>query len=56
LVVNNPDGSVEAVFEGPADRVDSLVDWCRRGPSGARVDGLEVVDEPPLGEVGFQVR
>ena len=29
------DGSVEAVFEGPDERVDSLVDWCRRGPAGA---------------------
>jgi acylphosphatase len=56
LVRNALDGSVEAVFEGPADRVDSLVAWCRRGPSGAQVDEVEIVDEQPLGEVGFQVR
>ena len=56
LVRNDLDGSVEAVFEGPADRVDSLVGWCRRGPSGAQVDEVEIVDEQPLGEVGFQVR
>ena len=56
LVRNDLDGSVEAVFEGPAERVDSLVDWCRRGPSGAQVDEVEILDEQPLGEVGFQLR
>ena len=56
LVLNNLDGSVEAVFEGPADRVDSLVDWCRRGPSAAEVEEVEIVEEQPLGDVGFQVR
>jgi len=56
FVRNDLDGSVEAVFEGPAERVDSLVDWCRRGPSGAQVDEVEIVDEEPLGELGFQLR
>jgi len=56
FVRNDLDGSVEAVFEGPAERVDSLVDWCRRGPSGAQVDEVEILDEQPLGEVGFQLR
>ena len=56
LVRNDLDGSVEAVLEGPADRVDSLVDWCRRGPSAAEVEEVEIVEEQPLGDVGFQVR
>jgi acylphosphatase len=56
LVRNDLDGSVEAVFEGPADRVESLVDWCRRGPAGAQVDDVQIVEEHPLGEVGFRVR
>ena len=56
LVRNDLDGSVEAVFEGPADRVESLVDWCCRGPAGAQVDDVQIVEEQPLGEVGFQVR
>ncbi len=55
-VRNAPDGSVEAVFEGDSDRVDSMVEWFRRGPAGARVDELEVTDEEPAGEAGFQVR
>jgi acylphosphatase len=54
-VRNLPDGRVEAVFEGPAAEVDALVSWCRRGPSGARVDRLEVIEEPPHAPGGFTV-
>jgi acylphosphatase len=52
---NAADGSVEAVFEGDEARVRSMVDWCRRGPSGARVDNVEVQTEEPTGETGFRV-
>jgi acylphosphatase len=54
-VRNAPDGSVEAVFEGEPERVESMVDWCRRGPAGACVDDVEVVPEEPAGEQGFRV-
>jgi acylphosphatase len=53
---NAGDGSVEAVFEGDEERVRSMIDWCRRGPSGARVDDVEVEKEAPTGETGFHVR
>ena len=55
-VRNAADGSVEAVFEGPDERVESLVDWCRRGPAGAEVGEVEVVAEQLMGETGFRVR
>ena len=55
-VRNMPDGSVEAAFEGEDGRVDSLVEWCRRGPAGARVDDLDVTWPEPLGEAGFSIR
>jgi acylphosphatase len=55
-VRNAPDGSVEAVFEGEPERVESMVDWSRRGPSGARVDDVEVAWEEPQGEEGFAIR
>jgi acylphosphatase len=55
-VRNAGDGSVEAVFEGADEQVEFLLAWCRRGPAGARVDGVETVREEPVGEVGFQVR
>lgn len=41
-VENRPDGSVHALFAGDRDRVDSMVEWCRRGPVAAIVDGVEV--------------
>ncbi len=40
-VRNCPDGSVEALAEGPRDAVEQLVTWCRSGPPAARVDALE---------------
>jgi acylphosphatase len=52
---NEPDGSVQAVFEGRRELVESMVEWCRRGPSGARVEAVETVWEDPEGLVGFQV-
>jgi acylphosphatase len=53
-VRNNVDGTVEAVFEGEPEHVDALVAWCRRGPSGARVDDVRVELEAPSGERGFR--
>jgi acylphosphatase len=55
-VRNRPDGTVEAVFEGDPERVESMIDWCRRGPHGADVDEVEVSAEDPQGEEGFAVR
>jgi acylphosphatase len=55
-VRNEPDGSVEAVFEGEPARVDSIVEWCRRGPRGAQVGQVDVVEERVTGEDGFRVR
>ena len=55
-VRNRRDGSVEAVFEGPAAEVEALVDHCRQGPLGARVDAVEVFPEPPETLAGFEIR
>jgi acylphosphatase len=55
-VSNRPDGAVEAVFEGDPEAVDQLVEFCRRGPSRADVDSVEVVEEEPEGISGFEVR
>jgi acylphosphatase len=55
-VRNLPDGSVEAVFEGDPERVESMVDWCSRGPSGASVEAVEASWEEPQDEAGFAVR
>jgi acylphosphatase len=55
-VRNLPDGSVEAVFEGPDEDVRRLVEWSRHGPRGAVVEDVRVHQEPPEGISGFEVR
>ena len=40
-VRNRRDGSVEALFAGPAEIVSEMVASCRRGPSSARVDSVQ---------------
>jgi len=55
-VRNNPDGTVEAVFEGDEEDVDSLVRYCREGPGRAEVERADVTDEQAEGLDGFEVR
>jgi len=43
------------VLEGEPGAVERLVDVCRRGPRGARVDRVDVVEEEPEGLSGFSV-
>ena len=54
-VRNRPDRTVEVVAEGPRDRVDRFLDWCRQGPPRAQVTGVVVTDEVPAAERGFRV-
>ena len=53
---NCSDGSVEAVFEGPAEAVAAMVEACRRGPGHSEVSALDVVDETPEGLTAFEIR
>lgn len=56
-VRNLPDGSVEALVEGPPDAVHALVAWCRIGPPAARVLDVAQVSEPVGADLaGFRVR
>jgi acylphosphatase len=55
-VTNRDDGTVEAVFEGPDEAVEAMVELCRRGPGRAEVTELEVADEKPEGLQDFRVR
>ena len=53
---NTREGTVEAVFEGTVDGVDSLVSISHTGPRGARVDRVEIFEEEPEGFDGFSIR
>jgi acylphosphatase len=41
-VRNLADGRVEAMFEGPQEKVEAMVQWCHQGPPAARVSEVEV--------------
>jgi len=49
-VLNLKDGRVEAVIEGPDDKVEELIKAIRTGPSGARVDGVALEEQAHRGE------
>jgi acylphosphatase len=56
-VRNILDGQVEAVFEGDEAKVEEMVEWCRHGPDGAQVSGVDVKYENATGEFsGFIVK
>jgi acylphosphatase len=44
-VRNLRDGSVEAVFEGDAVKVERMVAWCHKGSPYGFVDSVEVKEE-----------
>ena len=46
-VRNRRDGSVEALFAGPADVVADMIALCRRGPSSARVEAVQEESASP---------
>lgn len=42
FVQNESDGSVYAEIEGLASKVEKMVEWCRKGPEFAKVEGVEI--------------
>ena len=49
-VKNCSDGRVEAVFEGEIDKIEQIIEWCKKGPPGAVVSNVETVLERATGE------
>ncbi len=41
-VRNCVDGTVEAVFEADSEKVDQMIEWCKKGPSMASVSDLKI--------------
>ncbi|MBV8848305.1 MAG: acylphosphatase [Methylobacteriaceae bacterium] len=57
-VRNRSDGSVEAVIAGDDTVVAEMIEMCRRGPAGARVDNVatDEANESDLGtRTGFEI-
>ena len=55
-VRNRRDGSVEAVFAGPAEAVDAMIAACHTGPSSARVDRVHAMPSSEPVPAGFEQR
>ncbi|MCC6997311.1 MAG: acylphosphatase [Deltaproteobacteria bacterium] len=58
-VRNRDDGAVELLAEGEPAALEALVEWCRRGPAGARVERVTEQWSELEGaglEPGFRVR
>jgi acylphosphatase len=56
-VRNLPDGRVEVRVEGDQESIDRFEASLRRGPSGARVESVDVQMEAPTGRsTGFSIR
>jgi acylphosphatase len=45
-VRNRFDGAVEALVQGDSSAALRMLDWCRRGPPGARVTEVVATDVP----------
>jgi acylphosphatase len=56
-VENAADGAVELEAEGPPERIEELIAWCRRGPPAARVSDVHSEWIEPVGqERAFRVK
>jgi acylphosphatase len=56
-VRNVPGGQVEALFEGPSEKVEEMVRWCEEGPQRASVENVDTDFENAEGDLeGFEVR
>lgn len=54
-VRNNGDGSVQIRIEGDEAMMASMIDWCRIGPTLARVDSIEEKPATMEGLRGFVI-
>ena len=54
-VRNRRDGSVEAVFSGPAAQVEEMLRRCAQGPCHAKVASVTITDEGGAAPSGFRV-
>ena len=56
-VRNTADGEVEAVFEGEKESLEKMLEFCRKGPPGARVEDIDVKWEEHREEFdSFEIR
>jgi acylphosphatase len=56
-VKNLPNGQVEAIFEGEKENIKKIIAFLWVGPPLARVDNLDIQEEPYQGEfASFEIK
>lgn len=55
-VRNLADGRVEAMVEGKRLQVEAIVQWCHTGPIAAKVDEIEIEEQPLQRFEQFSIR
>ncbi len=53
FVRNERDGSVYIEAEGDEKALEIYLDWCRLGPSRAKVERIEIAEGDPRQYIGF---
>lgn len=54
---NLPDGTVEVIAEGNKKELDKLIEFCKIGPSSAKVEDIIISFEKPKNEFkDFEIR
>jgi len=56
FVQNNSDGSVYIEASGEAIDVDTFIDWCKQGPTWARVINSRISELPNREWTGFEIK
>jgi acylphosphatase len=46
-IKNMPDNSVEALVQGEKEKIQAFAEWCKEGPSSAKVDQVEISWQEP---------
>ncbi|MFH0774469.1 MAG: acylphosphatase [bacterium] len=56
-VKNLRDGRVEVYCEGEREKVEKLIEWCKKGPSSAIVRDVELKYGEPIHQLeGFEIK
>lgn len=55
-VKNEPDGSVRLEAEGPEDKLQEFLSWCKQGPTHAKVEKVVYEEDKPQGFARFEIR
>jgi acylphosphatase len=55
FVKNEPNGDVYIEAEAEEEVLKRFVEWCKQGPSRAKVTAIEVTESMTTGETGFNV-